>query len=134
MSAANINHLGRRLAHCVDIAREVEEARETDPADFGSLVLAAAILDKILDKDVSHNLPGYAADLMLAAKLVCNCQEAIYSSRSMERLSDCISRFEEAMPLNPDGEILTTGKRAVWINEDGVLVEPPPIVFEDEEN
>jgi hypothetical protein len=57
MSAANINHLGRRLAHCVDAAREVEEARETDPADFGSLVLAAAILDK----NAGNALPGYAA-------------------------------------------------------------------------
>jgi hypothetical protein len=124
-----INPLGRRLAHCVDTAREVEEARETDPADFGSLVLAAAILGKNAD----NALPGYAVDLMLAAKLVCNCHEAIYSSRSMERLADCIVRFEEAMPLSNTGEILTTGERAVWINDEGILVEPDPLVFEDGE-
>jgi hypothetical protein len=140
MSAANINHLGRQLARCVDVAREVEEVRETKARDFGFLVLAAAILDvsAVPRSDVGNApvpVPGYALDLLTAAKFLCCSQEAIHSSRGMKRLSDCIARFEGAMPKSPDtGEVLTDGPSFLVINEAGELFEPAPLVFEDEED
>ncbi|GHU03563.1 hypothetical protein FACS1894158_02240 [Betaproteobacteria bacterium] len=55
-------------------------------------------------------LPGYAVDLLLAAKLVCGSHEDIYRDKAHKRLSDAIGRFEEQMPLDPEtSEILTFG-------------------------
>jgi hypothetical protein len=41
----HLDHLGSRLMHCVDVARQIEELNDTTEEDFGALVIAAAILN-----------------------------------------------------------------------------------------
>ncbi|GHU20035.1 hypothetical protein FACS189475_08280 [Betaproteobacteria bacterium] len=79
-------------------------------------------------------IPARAWDLLAAAKLVCCSAEAIRSNRAMKRLSDCIHRLETSLPQDPDtGEVLVDGKTLIGFDDDGNLVEPPPIVYEGED-
>ena len=49
-------------------------------------------------------IPGYTIDLLLAAKCVIH-QEP--TPERLARLADAVERFEDSMPLDDDGRILT---------------------------
>ena len=55
-------------------------------------------------------LPDYAVSLLLAAKNICCSREAIYRSEENMRLSDAIERFENLMPMDSTGGILTVSE------------------------
>ncbi|GHU34845.1 hypothetical protein AGMMS50256_29080 [Betaproteobacteria bacterium] len=130
----NTQTLIRRLSRCIDVAHDVRDAKALDESQIDSLIVAAAILNKDTPRETLFPIPARAWDLLTAAKLVCGSAEAIHSNRAMKRLSDCIHRFETSLPKDPDtGEVLVDGKTFIGFDDEGYLIEPPPIVYGEED-
>jgi hypothetical protein len=96
--------LTRRLAHCIDVAIDVREAKALDEPQIDSLIIAAALLDQKDNQPLP--VPQYAMDLLEAAK-----REFFEGSKeSSAMLERAIELFEESMPIDSTGAVLTYGK------------------------